>query len=171
MAWARNSYRREGSQVMLEEVAVGEAPGLCGAESCFEQHSAKSSSSNWAACLAWGRAMKRQPGDSFSLSEAVNKELANLGGQFLPVPPTLLGVGVANQTPRLTPYFSALLHLRLLFFLRSAANRSVLEAEKFITAVIWVLQNERMGIKQDTAWERVEKESVRLERESWSNKQ
>lgn len=116
--------------------------------------------------------MKRQPGDSFSLSEAVNKkQLANLGGQFLPVPPTLLGVGVANQTPRLTPYFSALLHLRLLFFLRSAANRSVLEAARFSTAVIWVLQNERMGIKQDTAWERVEKESVRLERESWSNKQ
>lgn len=54
------------------------------------------------------------------------EEVANLGGRFLPVPPTLLAVGISNQTPCLAPYFSALLRL-LLFFLRTAATRSVPE--------------------------------------------
>ena len=120
--------------------------------------------------------MQRQPGDIFSLSETGNtEEVANLGGRFLPVPPTLLAVDVANQTPCLTPCFSALLHLQLLFFLRTAAARSVPESAEFSIALIWVLQNERMGGKpdlvQDIKWERVEKGSVTLETESLSNEQ
>lgn len=39
------------------------------------------------------------------------EEVANLGGRFSPVPPTLLTVGVANQTPCLAPFFSVLLHI------------------------------------------------------------
>lgn len=81
---------------------------------------------------------------TISLSEAGNaEEVANLGGRFLPVPPTLLAVGVANQTPRLAPYSSALLHLHLLFFLKDSGT----EAEKFNVALIGVLQNERVGGK------------------------
>lgn len=50
---------------------------------------------------------------SFSLSEAGNmEEVANLGGRFSPVPPPLLTVGVANQTPCLTPFSSVLLHIQ-----------------------------------------------------------
>jgi len=86
---------------------------------------------------------------SVSLSESGNaEEAANLGGRFLPVPPTLLGVGVANQIPCFTPYFSALLHLQLLFFLRAAAAGSVPEVAKLNITLIWVLQSERVWGKQ-----------------------
>lgn len=114
-------------------------------QACVEWGAALSSSFGRAACLACGRVTQRQPSDSFSLSEGGNtEEVANLGGRFLPVPPTLPAVGVANQAPHLAPYFSALLHLQLLFFPRTAAARSVPEAAKFSIALIWVLQNERV---------------------------
>lgn len=55
---------------------------------------------------------------------------------MLPVPPTLLAMAAANQGPHPTPYFSALLHLQLLLFLRIAAARSVPQAAKFNVALI-----------------------------------
>lgn len=44
------------------------------------------------------------------------EEVANLGGRFSPVPPPLLTVGVANQTPCLTPFSSVLLHIQSFSF-------------------------------------------------------
>lgn len=128
MVWRQKSWGREGSCVVLEGGKLWDIPHLRGAGSCFEQCSAKSSSSGQAVWLAWSRAIR----GSFSLTEAGNmEEVANLGGRFSPVPPTLLTVGVANQTPCLAPFFSVLLHIHSLFFLSPVAARSVPEAAKF----------------------------------------
>lgn len=128
MVWTQKSWGRKGSCVVLEGAKLWDVPDLQGTRSCFEQHSAKSSRSDQAVWLPSSRAIR----GSFSLSDAGNmEEAANLGGRFSPVPPTLLTVGVANQTPYLAPFFSVLLHIHSLFFLSPVAARSVPEAAKF----------------------------------------
>lgn len=81
------------------------------------------------------------------------EEVANLGGRFSSVPPTLLTVGVANQTLCLAPFFSVLLHIHNLFLVQRQQGLSLrqqnLESKDEGENHTWCKIQNRKGLKRE----------------------